>query len=63
MDMLSTKKVLEKESQQDYLLKYLMLKLAPVLLKLKPSSLLALCNCKKSGGENHYNLWKKQWII
>ena len=51
---------LEKEAKQDYLLKYLMVKLAPVLVKLKPSSLLVLCNCGKSGRENHYDLWKEQ---
>ena len=51
---------LEKEDQRDYLLRYLMLKLAPVLVKLKPSCLLALCNCEKSGRKNHWDLWKTQ---
>lgn len=51
---------LEKEDQRDYLLRYLMLKLAPVLVKLKPSCLLALCNCEESGRENHWDLWKTQ---
>lgn len=50
----------KKENQQDYLLKYLMSKLAPVLVKLKPSGLLRLCNCEKSGRDNHYDLWKAQ---
>jgi len=50
----------EKESRQDYLLKYLTLKLAPVLVKVKPSMLVALCNCGKSARENYYDLWKEQ---
>lgn len=58
--MVAITECLEKESRQDYLLKYLMLKLAPVLVKLKPASLLPLCNCEKSGRENHYDLWEKQ---
>ena len=45
---------------EEYLLKYLMVKLAPVLVRLKPSCLLSLCNCKMCGGENHYDLWKVQ---
>ncbi len=49
-----------KESQQDYLLKYLMLKLAPVLLKLKPAYLFALSDCARSNGKNHYCLWEEQ---
>ncbi|MCK4401353.1 DUF3793 family protein [bacterium] len=49
----------KKEDQQDYLLKHLVLRLAPVLVGIKPASLLSLCNCEYSG-ENHYDLWQKQ---
>ena len=51
---------LEEEKQQGYLLKHLMLKLASVLVKLKSSILLNLCNCEESGSKNHYDLWKEQ---
>ncbi|MCK4519166.1 MAG: DUF3793 family protein [Candidatus Omnitrophica bacterium] len=50
----------EKEKQQDCLLKYLMVRLAAILMKLKPSCLLCLCNCEKSGGGDYYDLWKEQ---
>ncbi len=43
---------------QDCLLNYLALKLAPVLVGVKPSSLLSLYNCEYSG-ENRYDLWQE----
>ncbi len=51
---------LKKENEQDCLLKHLTLKLAPVLVGLKSSYLIALCNCERSGGRNRYDLWKEQ---
>ena len=58
--MVSVSEYSEKEGQPDYLLKYLTVKLAPVLLKLKPASLLPLYNCRNFGWENHYDLWREQ---
>ncbi|MCK5305976.1 MAG: DUF3793 family protein [Candidatus Omnitrophica bacterium] len=52
----------EKEKRQDCLLKYLMVRLAAILMKLKPSCLLCLCNCEKSGGGDYYDLWKEQKV-
>ncbi len=49
-----------KEDQQSYLLKYIMVKLAPVLVKLKPSCLLCLGNYKNSNRENCCDLWNEQ---
>ena len=47
--------------EQDYLLNHLALRLAPVLVGVKPSSLLSLDNYKYSAGENQnrYDLWQK----
>lgn len=61
--MVSALEYLEKENRQKYMLKYLMLKLAPVLLKLKPAHLVALCNLEHSK-RNNYDLWIRQkWSI
>lgn len=58
--MIPASECLKKEKQQNCLLEYLMLKLAPVLVKLKPSSLLSLCNGEESSKKNHYDLWREQ---
>ena len=50
-----------RESQQDHLLKYLTVKLAPVLVKVKPSSLITLLNCRECYQKNRCELWKGQW--
>ena len=63
MREITNNRVFGKKAKQDYLLKYLMSKLAPVLVRLKPSGLLRLCNCEKSGRDNHYDLWKAQKTI
>ena len=49
-----------KEDRQSYLFKYLMVKLAPVLVKLKPSCLLCMGNYKSFSRENCRDLWKEQ---
>jgi len=58
--MISALEYLEKEESQDYLSKHLMLKLAPVLVWVKPASLIAVCNCEKSGRDNFYDVWQEQ---
>jgi len=50
-----------KESPEDHLLKYLTVKLAPVLVEVKPSSLIALLNCRECEQRNRCELWEKQW--
>ena len=60
--MASALEDLEEKSREQCLLEHLLVKLAPVLVKVKPSALVALCNCEMSGEKNHYDLWKEQKV-
>lgn len=52
-------KTTEKMSRKKYFVKYLTLKLASVLARVKPSYLLSFRNYDEFGRQNHFLLWKK----